>query len=252
MFHQVRLLPEDKPLLRFVWRDLKRDMHRDIYEWQVLPFGMTCSPCCATFGLQQHFIDHSIPDEDVRFSVERCFYVDNCLQSIPSAKEARQLLDKLQALLSSGGFEIRQWTSNVQSVVSHLPQEALSDNTELWLSQDRVDMQEATLGLRWHCPMDQPDVTHDVHIFCDASERAYGSAAYLRTEDSYGNINLAFLMARSRVAPRRQHSMPRLELCTAVTGAQLAKLIKTELTLPLRGIVLWTDSTTVLSWLQNK
>lgn len=79
--------------------------------------------------------------------------------------------------------------------------------------------------------MDQPDATHDVYIFCDASERAYGSVAYLRTEDSYGNINLAFLMARSRVAPRRQHSMSRLELCTAVTGAQLAKLIKTELTL---------------------
>lgn len=154
MFHQFRLLPEDKPLLRFVWLDLKRDMPPDIYKWQVLPFGMTCSPRCATFALQWHVIDHSSPDEDVGFSVERCFYVDNCLQSIPSVKEARQLLDKLRALLSSGGFEIRQWTSNVQSVVSHLPQKALSNNTELWLSQDQVDMQEATLSLRWHCPSD--------------------------------------------------------------------------------------------------
>lgn len=135
-------------------------MPPDIYKWQVLPFGTTCSPCCATFALQRHVIDHSSPDEDVRFSVERCFHVDNCLQSIPSAKEARQLLDKLLALLSSGGFEIRQWTSNVQSVVSHLPQEALSDNPELWLSQDLMDMQEATLGLRWHCPSDTIGYKH--------------------------------------------------------------------------------------------
>lgn len=45
MFHQVRLLPEDKPLLRFLWRDLKREEPPSIYEWQVLPFGTTCSPC---------------------------------------------------------------------------------------------------------------------------------------------------------------------------------------------------------------
>lgn len=99
--------------------------------------------------------------------------------------------------------------------------------------------------------MDQPDVIHDVHIFFDASKRAYDSVAYLCTEDSHGNINVAFLMARSRVAPRNQHSIPRLELCAAVTGAQLAKLVKTELTLPIQKTELWTDSSTVLSWLQS-
>lgn len=34
MFHQVCLLPEDKPLLRFIWR-YKRDKPPDIYEGQV-------------------------------------------------------------------------------------------------------------------------------------------------------------------------------------------------------------------------
>ncbi len=78
MFHQVRLLPEDRPLLRFVWRDSKEKGPPEVFEWQVLPFGTTCSPCCATFALQRHVKEHSQPDEDVRFSVERCFYVDNC------------------------------------------------------------------------------------------------------------------------------------------------------------------------------
>ncbi|KAK3544494.1 hypothetical protein QTP86_013150 [Hemibagrus guttatus] len=36
MFHQVRLLPEDRPLLRFLWRDLKMDEVPKILEWQEL------------------------------------------------------------------------------------------------------------------------------------------------------------------------------------------------------------------------
>jgi len=92
--------------------------------------------------------------------------------------------------------------------------------------------------------VDQSSITREVDIFCDASEQVYGSVAYLRTADHQDNVNLSFPMARSRVAPKRLHSMPRLELCAAVTGAQLLNLIQRELTLK---IILWTDSTTVLT-----
>lgn len=54
MFHQIRLLPEDCPLLRFLWRDGETDRPPDVYEWRILPFGTTCRPCCATFALQKH------------------------------------------------------------------------------------------------------------------------------------------------------------------------------------------------------
>lgn len=70
MFHQVRLLERDKPLLRFLWRDRPTDDTPSIYQWEVLPFGTTCSPCCATFALQSHVANHSTPEEDVRYSVE--------------------------------------------------------------------------------------------------------------------------------------------------------------------------------------
>ena len=135
MFHQVRLLPEDRPFLRFVWRGMQKDNPPDIYEWQVLPFGTTCSPCCATFALQRHVMNHSHPGDDVGYTVEQCFYVNNCLQSLPSPEEAKQLIDKLRALLSSGGFDLRQWMSNEPSVVSHLPKEARSNCIELSLAK---------------------------------------------------------------------------------------------------------------------
>jgi transposase InsO family protein len=58
-------------------------------------------------------------------------------------------------------------------------------------------------------------------------------------------------MARSRVAPKRQQSVPSLELCAALAGAQLAKLVRDELTLSINQTILWTDSMTVLEWIQS-
>ncbi|KAI3374154.1 hypothetical protein L3Q82_006017 [Scortum barcoo] len=46
--------------------------------------------------------------------------------------------------------------------------------------------------------------------------------------------------------------MLRLELSAALTGAQLASALQTELTLPIRKIILWSDSTTVLHWIRSE
>lgn len=153
MFHQVRLLPKYQPLLRFVWRNLWREEQPDIYQWQVLPFGTTNSPCCTTFALQKHVKDHV--EGNILQSIEQSFYVDNCLQSLPTPEAAKLLVDKMRQCLALGGFEIRQWTSNVASVVSHLPSTARSERTELWLAEKSTDPQEPALGLRWHCPSDR-------------------------------------------------------------------------------------------------
>ncbi|XP_039531128.1 uncharacterized protein LOC120485874 [Pimephales promelas] len=99
--------------------------------------------------------------------------------------------------------------------------------------------------------MDHQSCRYDIHVFCDASEQAYGSVAYLRTEDKEGQVEVIFVAARSRVAPRKQQSIPRLELCAALTGAQLSQLLNTELTIPIHSTTLWSDSTTVLTWLTS-
>lgn len=99
--------------------------------------------------------------------------------------------------------------------------------------------------------MDSETNQREIHMFCDASERAYGSLAYVRTENPDGEVETAVLTARSRVAPKRQQSVPCLELCAALTGAQLVKVLREELTLPIRQIILWTDLSTVLAWLHS-
>lgn len=112
MFHQIRLRPEDKPLLGLIWRDLRSEDPPDVYEWLVLPFGTTCSPCCAIFTLQMHARHYQESHPDIPPSVEQGFYVDNCLESLPNIPPVKDRVDKLRSLLAEGGFELRQWASN--------------------------------------------------------------------------------------------------------------------------------------------
>lgn len=148
MFHEVRLLPEDRLLLRFIWRDMRCEDPPEVYEWQVLPFGTTSSPCCAIFALKQHARNHQDSHPEVLQSVHQSFYVDNCLESFPTISTAKQRVDRLRTLLAEGGFDLRQWASNKPMVVAHLPTDARSSVTEQWLSQSRTDPLEPTLGLR--------------------------------------------------------------------------------------------------------
>lgn len=59
MFHQVRLLDRDKPLLRFLWRDLKTDESPSVYQWKAVSFRTMCSPGCVIFAVQKHVIESS-------------------------------------------------------------------------------------------------------------------------------------------------------------------------------------------------
>ena len=102
------------------------------------------------------------------------------------------------------------------------------------------------------CFQDGPSGESDreLHIFTDASEFAYGAAAYLKVTTETG-VHVSLVMGKSRVAPLKAISIPRLELTAATVGAKLAKFILDELDVSDISVHFWTDSMTVLRYLRN-
>ena len=62
---------------------------------------------------------------------------------------------------------------------------------------------------------------------------------------------MRLICGKSRVAPVRQLTIPRLELQGGALGANIAETVITDLSLQKIEKVYWTDSVTVLSWLRS-
>ncbi|KAJ8358081.1 hypothetical protein AAFF_G00035180 [Aldrovandia affinis] len=90
-----------------------------------------------------------------------------------------------------------------------------------------------------------------LHHFSDASEYAYGIASYLLLENKQGKKHCSLVMGKSRVASLKQVTIPRLELTAAVVAVKIDKMLHQELQVPLQPSTFWTDSTTVLRYIDN-
>ena len=84
-----------------------------------------------------------------------------------------------------------------------------------------------------------------LHIFCDASQDGYGVVAYLRIFKSNG-VHIKFVIGKSRLAPIKSVSIPRLKLEAATLAVKLNVAILREVRRTDLITTFGTDSTTVL------
>ena len=90
-----------------------------------------------------------------------------------------------------------------------------------------------------------------LHGFCDASTKAYGAAVYIRCKDNKDSTRTHLVMAKSKVAPTKRISLPRLELLAAYILAKLMKFVLDSLTINVQDMICWSDSQVVLAWISQ-
>lgn len=101
-----------------------------------------------------------------------------------------------------------------------------------------------------HVLVNDPIKIH-LHGFSDASSKALGAVIYVVGESADGKISSRLLTSKSKVAPLRMVSIPRLELMGAVLLTKLMKNVKSTFKSEVHETYYWSDSTSVLGQIKK-
>lgn len=108
-----------------------------------------------------------------------------------------------------------------------------------------------TIPQCYHVSVEKPKSVR-LYGFCDASTIAYAAVVYLRIEGEY-EACVRFVAAKTRVLPSVKHTIPRLELLSALLLAKLVKSIHQALEseTALSASICYTDSRVALYWIRG-
>ena len=90
--------------------------------------------------------------------------------------------------------------------------------------------------------------------FSDASENAYACCVYIVCRDESDVTSSSLLASKTRVAPLKKNSIPRLELLGALILSRLIKRVRDELVkvMSCEGVFCLTDAEIVLHWIKGE
>ena len=172
----------------------------------------------------------------------------------------RGILSVASSVYDPLGF-VAPFTLSVKLILQELCKKKISWNEEIdgeelkrwgeWLA-DLPRLSEITVK-RCYKPAPFSVVSQvQLHHFSDASQYAYDAASYLRLVDADGNVHCSLLIGKSRLAPLKAITIPRLELSAAVASVKLDNMFRRELDLPVENSVFWSDSTSVIQLIRNQ
>ena len=103
------------------------------------------------------------------------------------------------------------------------------------------------------CHMYRGHVNSSLYGFADASIKAYCAVVSFMCE-AYGAVHVTPLTSKTRVAPLKKLTIPRLELISGRTLARLVDRVKNALKeeVHITGMCQWLDSKRALWWINNK
>lgn len=87
MYHQLRIIPEDKQAQRFLFRNNSDEPPR-VYVMDVATFGSTCSPASAQFIKNyRNGTEHAVKYPEAAAAIIDRHYVDDYLDSVNTVEE---------------------------------------------------------------------------------------------------------------------------------------------------------------------
>lgn len=91
----------------------------------------------------------------------------------------------------------------------------------------------------------------EMHGFCDSSPKAYAAVIYMCSKFQNGETKTSLVAAKTRVAPLKEVTLPRLELNAAVLLSKLYASIQKNSIIQVNKTYFWTDSQIVLHWIKS-
>ncbi|GBP07108.1 hypothetical protein EVAR_90645_1 [Eumeta japonica] len=291
MFMQIKIKPEDRDALRYLWRGDKRGNEKPTeYRMTSLIFGATSSPATSIYIKNFNAEKYRETEPEVYRAVIKNHYVDDYIQSFETEQKAIDIAQRVRDVHREARFELKQWTSNSKRLLT-----ALNETSEQKKSIDlhTENSSERVLGLNWNSDRDEltfnlnlARLPHDIMNSERPTKRQVlkivmslfdplGLASPVTTKakqllQKYGGerdgLRSSPLLASDRfsrsrfditdnsqieVAPLKITSIPRLELQAAVMGTRMATTVIEEHDRKPNTKFYWTDSKTVLTWLKN-
>ncbi|XP_062710849.1 uncharacterized protein LOC134288933 [Aedes albopictus] len=151
MFHQVRIIPQDKQSQRFLYRD-HHEQTPQVFVMDVATFGATCLPCSAQYVKNTNAKEFASKFPRASEAIVKAHYVDDYLDSVDSIDEAVQLVEDVKLVHAQGGFEIRNFSSNSAEVLQRLGETKPVEKKSMIL--DKVVDTERVLGMMWQPRVD--------------------------------------------------------------------------------------------------
>ena len=95
----------------------------------------------------------------------------------------------------------------------------------------------------------------ELDVFGDSSQEVFSAVEFLRalvnSSDHGKRTELDFVIGKARVALLKVLTVPKLDFQAALLASRLREEICEALTIQIQRMFMWTDSTTVLQWLNS-
>ena len=163
MFHQVRIIEQDRYAQRFLWFGAGDSDKPAVYVMDAMIFGAVCSPASAQFVMRKNAEEFETEFPEATRAIKERHYMDDYFDSADDEELASKQIADVITVHQRGGFEIRNWISNSKQVLQHLAPSLRARGNVDFSSESDMPVERA-LGMRW-------DPNCDFFIFSLSDQR---------------------------------------------------------------------------------